>query len=283
MIQISRNEIIGNENRKLTITLSSGGSPIVPAELHFAIFEINSPEKAITPVKIFPTSQDMWPVNIFDLPSAGGEKITDGNYFATFQMPPDVSLGRVKIVWYYKTNSSQPTFTTFEEEFDAIDYIDVYGSAGKPAVSITEIRTFMRDFPEYHVLVDGQLFKDSEIMTAVGQVVNSFNRINPPLGEYTAENFPDMYLLTLGVTAWLFDSEANRQLMEQLTYQDGNIHHGITDKTQLYRQAAATMKNDFNQMAREIKMQLNINGIYDGSGLGVRYRYNRYVSGTIIK
>lgn len=278
MVQISRNEIIGSGNRKLTITLSSGGSPVVPAELHFAVFEINSPTKVLNPIKIYPTTQDMWPVDIF-----GSNKISDGYYFADFQMPTDASLGRANIVWYYKTHPSQTSYTLFEEEFEILDFVDVYGSAGKPILSINEMRTFLRDKPEYHVLVDGMLFKDTEIMIAMNQVVNHFNRLNPPLGDFSAANFPDTYLLTLGTAAWLFESEANRQLMEQLTYQDGNIHHGITDKTQLYRAAAASMKQEFSTLARELKLQININGIVDGTGRGVRFKYNRYISGNIVK
>ncbi len=276
MIQISRNEIIGSGNQKLTISLMSGGVPVIPTELLFTIYEINSPTKVLTPVKVIPEASDKQPVDIY-----GSGKIGDGDYRAIFQMTSDASLGRAKIVWYYKTHSSQPDYTTFEEEFDILDHVDVYGSSGPPAVPISEIRSFLRDTPEYHVLIDGMLFKDSEIMTAVNQTVSRFNRMNPPIGEYSVYNFPDRYLLTIGVAGWLLESEANRQLMEQLTYQDGNIHHGITDKTQLYRQAAAAFKEEFTILAKDIKMQININGIYTGDGMGVRFRYNRYYGGKI--
>jgi hypothetical protein len=226
----------------------------------------------------------MWPVAIGnDISIPGGGKISPGHYLASFQMPADASLGRCQITWYYKTTPSQPTYFTFIEEFDTIDYISVYGSAGAPLVPINEIRTFLRDKPEFHVLIDNYLFSDYDISVAVEQTVNRFNRLNPPLGEYTAGNFPDRYLLTIGTAGWLFEAEANRQLMEQLTYQDGNIHQGITDKTQLYRAAAAALKEEFLSMAREIKMYININGIYTGDGLGVRFRYNRYIGGKITK
>ena len=277
MVQIQRNEIVGQDNQKLTITLISGGSPVIPSELHFAIFEINSTEKVLEPVKVFPETTAMEPVDIFNTVENGGGKVSDGRYIARFQMDPQASLGRSKIVWYYKTNSSQPSYTEFEEEFETIDYVEVYGSGGRPILSYNEIRTFLRDLPEHHVLVDGMLFSDSEIAVAMGQVVDHFNRINPPLGFVDLANFPDKYLLTMGTAAWLLDSEANRQLMEQLTYQDGNIHHGLTDKTQLYRQAAATLKQDYMQTAREIKMAININGIYNGQGLGVRFASRRLV------
>lgn len=276
MVTISRNEVIDKSNQKLTITLSAGATPLVPAELHFAIFEINSGDKVLSPVKIFPTTLDKQPVDIFTDVASGGGKVTNGTYLAIFQMPHDASLGNTKIVWYYKTHPSQTSFTEFTEEFETIDFVDVYGSAGKPAVSLQEIRTFLRDKPEHHVLVDNFLFSNSDIMTAADQVVNWFNRLNPPLGSFSLGNFPDKYLLTLGISAWLFESEANRQLMEQLTYQDGNIHHGITDKTQLYRAAAAAMKQEFNSIAREIKMQININSIYTGEGMGIRFRYPGY-------
>ncbi|MHA1302101.1 MAG: hypothetical protein ACTSPI_00165 [Candidatus Heimdallarchaeaceae archaeon] len=266
MVQLRRDEELSISNRKLTITLSSGGSPVIPTELHFAIFEINSPEKILVPIRIFPIVIDKEPVDIFDV-----DKIGDGNYVATFQMPHTASTGRSKIVWYYKTFAAQLAFDEFTEEFETIDYIEVYGSDGPPIVSINDVRTFLRDKPERHVLVDGELFSDSDVMTAAEYTVNRFNIIPPPIATYTLETFPSDYCLLLGICGWLFDSEANSQLMEQLSYQDGNIHHGLKDKTQLYRQAATHFKNEFNLLAENIKMQINVNGVYSGEGRGVRF------------
>lgn len=276
MIQFRRSEINSVDNQKFKISLYSGGNPVIPSELNIAVFELNSPEKVLSPIKIFPFNGDMWPLDIGTSIASGGSKIQDGQYLPLFQLPHDASIGRSKIVYYYKTHSSQPEYTTFEEEFESIDYLEVYGSDGPPIVPISEIRMFLRDNPEFHVLIDNYLFTDSNIMVAARQTVDRFNRINPPLGEFGVYNFPDSYLLTIGITSWLFESEANRQLMEQLTYQDGNIHHGLTDKTQLYREAARMLKTEFEAIAREVKLNLNINGIYDGTGLGVRFRYNRY-------
>jgi hypothetical protein len=283
MIQLQRNEINNRDNQKLTISLFSGTTPVIPSELNFAVYEINSPEKVLNPLKRFPTNADMYPVDIFTLTTSSptGGKISDGKYLAIFQVPDDVSLGRCKIVWYYKLTSSAPVYNNYTEEFESIDYIAVYGSAGPPAIPISEIRAFLRDRPENHVLIDGFLFTDSDIKIAVDQTISLFNRLLPPIGEYHAGNFPDKYILTIGVAEWLFASEANRQMMEQLTYQDGNIHHGLDDKTQLYRAASDTLKQEFISLARDMKMQLNINGIYSGDGLGVRFRYNRYIGGRI--
>ena len=279
MAQITRNEIVGYQNQKLKISLFSGTTPVIPSELNFAIFELNSPEKILSPVKMFPLSIDMQPCDIFTLAGAGGAKINDGEYLASFQMPPDASLGRAKIVWYYKTDSMQP-YSTFEEEFSTLDYLAVYGSEGKPLVSIEDVRTFLRDFPEYHILIDNYLFKDTEIMAAARNVVGRFNMLPPPVGTYVVGNFPDPGLLLIGIAWWLFDSEANRQLMEQLTYEDGGIHHGVTDKTQLYRAAADRYKADFYTFAQELKTQMNINQICDGTGEGIRFTYNRYYGRT---
>ena len=276
MIYLRRNETVDGGNRKLSITLFAGATPIIPADLRFAIFEINSPEKVVSPIKVFPVSSDMQIVDTVRDLTHGGSKVRDGEYCAIFQVPHDITIGRCRIVWYYKTDLSQPTYLTFLEEFETIDYVQVYGSGGPPLVPISEIRTFLRDNPEMHVLVDNFLFSDNDIMTAAEQTVARFNRINPPIGEYMVQNFPDRYLLTIGIASWLFQSEANKQLMEQITYQDGNIHHGITDKTQLYREAAAALNKEFMDIAKEVKMYINMNQVYDGSGVGVRYRYNRY-------
>jgi hypothetical protein len=276
MIQLQRNETNGVNNQ----TLISGVTPVVPSELNFVVEDINSPEKVLTPVPIYPLSGTQ-PIDIFTNASSGGGKLSDGHYIATFTVPATASLGRSRITWLYKTAPSQPTYMQYIEEFEVLDYVSAYGSGGVPIVSYGEIRAFLRDRPENHVLVDGMLFPDSDIKMAMDQTVKLFNRILPPLGEYTSGNFPDAYLLTIGVASWLFGSEANRQLMEQLTYQDGNIHHGLDDKTQLYRAVADAYKTEFMALAKDVKMSLNINGIYKGDGLGVRFRYNRYVGGRV--
>ena len=275
-MQICRNEIINGENKKVQIFLFSGATPVLPSELNFAIYELSSPQKVITPVKIFPISSDMHPVDVFNDLAHGGDMVYPGQYVAKFQMPSDASLGRAKVKWFYKTDPSQPVYATFEEEFELLDFVDVYGSSGKPSVSISEVRTYLRDFPEFHVLIDNFLFSNNEIMKATEWAVDRFNVFNPPLGLYTTGNFPNKSLLILGASAWLFNMEANRQLIEQFTYQDGNIHHGITDKTQLYRTAADSFTSQFDTLAQELKTQLNINQIYDGTGEGVRFSSNRY-------
>jgi hypothetical protein len=251
---------------------------VVPSELKFAVYEINSPEKILTPVEIIPST----PVDIFtSVTVSGGGKISDGQYLATFTMPVTASIGRAKIVWSYKTHPSQATYSSYTEEFEVSDYIEAYGSGGRPVVTYSEVRSFLRDRPENHVLVDGVLWTDSDIKIAMEYTVDLFNKLPPPLGEYSPSNFPDKYLLVIGVASWLMQAVANRQLTEQLTYQDGNIHHGLDDKTQLYRAAADAYRQEFMALAKEVKMYLNINGIYNGDGLGVRFRYNRYVGGRI--
>jgi hypothetical protein len=270
--QVTRNEIINKDNQKLSIHLVSGGAPIIPSELHFSLYELNSPEKVLSPIKIFPVGSDRYPVNVFTSISSGGDKIADGHYLAQCQIPHEASLGRMKIKWEYKLDPSH-TFQSFEEEFEVIDYLEVYGSDGPPAVSIADIRTFLRDKPEHHVLIDNYLFSNNDIMTASRYVVSRFNDIPPDVGAATISTFPSKGILLMGIAAWLFDSEANAQLMEQLTYQDGNIHHGISDKTQLYRQVSDRYWAQFDTLAADLKIKINVNQVYGGQGVGIAFNY----------
>jgi len=122
-----------------------------------------------------------------------------------------------------------------------------------------EVREFLRDFPDKNPLVDGVEFSDAEAEKAIKRTISMANVVARPTS-YTASNFPNDYVLLMGVCSYLLKSEATRQLRNEAMYQDGNIQPvGLDNKQQAYAALAAQFNQEFIQMLTAIKIQENLN------------------------
>jgi hypothetical protein len=117
----------------------------------------------------------------------------------------------------------------------------------------------MRDYPDKNPLVGDVEFTDKEIERAINLVLSISNIISR-VTSYTITNFPNAYVLMLGVASHLLKTEAMRQLRNEATYQDGNIQPvGIDNKQQGYLQMSGVMQQEFNQLVTTIKLNENMN------------------------
>lgn len=147
-------------------------------------------------------------------------------------------------------------------------------------LTVDDIRLFLRDQPDYNPLLDDVEFKNSDIERAMRLTVAKYNVITPQtsLTSYAQLN---EWLLLCGVCCILFRSEGARQLRNQVTAQDGNIAPvGLDEKQSLYAQWADRFCAEFDQLAKQAKIQNNMESIYSnsggaggGSGFGSGYRY----------
>lgn len=125
-------------------------------------------------------------------------------------------------------------------------------------VTPDQVRDFMRDFPDKNILVDGVEFEDSEVERALKMTISMGNAIARPTS-YSVTNFPNDYVLLMGVCSYLLKSEGLRQLRNEAMYQDGNIQPvGLDNKQQAYAALAAQYLQEFTQMLTAIKIQENM-------------------------
>ena len=144
-------------------------------------------------------------------------------------------------------------------------------------VSADEIRMFMRDFALGHLpsgqgnlILDDVQFSPKELNLAIKMAVSAYNLVTP-VSSVTAADFPNEYLLLIGVTRFLLLSESFHQLRNQVNVQDGDIAPaGIYEKASAYIQLSNTLKAEWDVSIRALKNQMNMESAYSslGSGLG---------------
>lgn len=130
-------------------------------------------------------------------------------------------------------------------------------------LSIAEIRMTMRDSdPEANLLLDALEFNDNEIALMIRRCVDHWNETPPPVGRFTAANFPFRYHLALAVVAQLYRTAAVHKLRNDLPYNAGGLTVQDTAKWQQYKQLGDTMWQEWAQWVRHMKYQRNISGAY---------------------
>lgn len=163
--------------------------------------------------------------------------------------------------------------------------MSVTGTPATPyKVTTDEIRMFLRDYALGHlpggqgnILLDTIQFTEDELNFALKMTISAFNVITP-ISSFQAENFPNEYLLLLGVCRFLMMSESFHQLRNQVAAQDGDIApSGIYEKSQAYLALAQALQTEYQELARALKNQLNMEGAYGFLGSGYknvsRHRY----------
>lgn len=138
---------------------------------------------------------------------------------------------------------------------------------------------FLRDRADNNILLDEVQFSDKDINLAIEMAVSAFNGITPQT-RLTPMSFPThlRWLLLLGTTRFLLMSESFLQARNQATVQDGDISPiGIDDKSALYSQLAKGLKDEWDEQARGVKTQNNMESAYNTLGSGYRNvsRFNR--------
>lgn len=160
----------------------------------------------------------------------------------------------------------------------------VIGTPTTPLI-ITEdkIRMFLRDYAlgqlpggQGNIILDSVQFTPEELTNATNFAVSAFNALTP-IGSYTAENFPNDYLLLIGTARFLLMSESFHQLRNQAEVQDGDIApSGIYSKAQAYIALSRELQNEWNYLSRQIKNQQNMEAGYGSVGSGYAYVGRRY-------
>lgn len=146
-------------------------------------------------------------------------------------------------------------------------------------LSRDQVRMFLRDRADKNILLDEVQFTDSEVNFALEMAVSAFNGITPQTN-LTPMSFPRhlRYLLLVGTAKFLLMTESFLQARNQATVQDGDVSPiGIDDKASLYSQLAKSLKDEWDEQARGVKTQNNMESAYGTLGSGYRNvsRFNR--------
>lgn len=138
---------------------------------------------------------------------------------------------------------------------------------------------FLRDRADRNILLDEVQFTNDEVNFALEMAVSAFNGITPQTN-LTPMSFPRhlRYLLLVGTARFLLMTESFLQARNQATVQDGDVSPiGIDDKSALYSQLAKSLKDEWDEQARGVKTQNNLESAYGTLGSGYRNvsRFNR--------
>jgi len=136
---------------------------------------------------------------------------------------------------------------------------------------------FMRDYAlgklpggQGNILLDDVQFTPAEVTFALEMTAEAYNAVTP-VSSITAAQFPNKYVLLIGVTRFLMMSETFHQVRNQVQVQDGNIGPtGIYEKGQIYGALAQALRAEWDILVRGIKTQQNMESAYGffGSGYG---------------
>jgi hypothetical protein len=103
------------------------------------------------------------------------------------------------------------------------------------------------------------------IAFAILQVVDKFTTLPPLIGTFRIETFPSRFLLLEGTVAQVLRSAALLQARNQLDYQAGGVAVAHSNKAPLYLSFVQMMESEWHQMAKGLKVALNIERAYGHS------------------
>lgn len=135
---------------------------------------------------------------------------------------------------------------------------------------VSTVRAFMRDYPELNRLIKGEEHSDRLIAWAVLDALNDFNTTPPLITGFGLQNFPSPHILLRGTVISLLESLGMLMTRNHLTFSDGGIQVGISDKTPLIMNWIQLFTNKYEEKKKQLKIALNIEG---GWGGGVHSEY----------
>lgn len=137
-------------------------------------------------------------------------------------------------------------------------------------VSITDVRQFLRDQPEFNILLAAKEFTDDDITKAMEFAISEYNAMTP-ITTTELSAFPNDWLLLLGTTAHLLRSAAHLYARNHVSFQDGDTNLQMDDKSQEYRQIADEHMRSWKTAAQKFKQARNMENGYGSLSSGYSY------------
>src|SRR5258708_5945987 len=108
------------------------------------------------------------------------------------------------------------------------------------------IRNYMRDHAELNRLIQGVEHSDRLIAWAVIDAIDDYNS-TPPLTRVGLTNFPSMSILRLGTVINLLESVGLLMTRNQISFSNGGIQVGVSDKTPLLQSWIQLLTNNYDK------------------------------------
>ncbi len=134
---------------------------------------------------------------------------------------------------------------------------------------VSLVRSYLRDYPELNRLIAGEAHSNRQIAWAIVDAIEDFN-ITPPLTKWGLSTFPSRNLLIRGAVISLLESEGLLMTRNHLTFSDGGIQVGVSDKTPLLQSWIQLLTNKYEKKKQDMKIYMNIESAWDG---GVHSEY----------
>lgn len=135
----------------------------------------------------------------------------------------------------------------------------------------TQIRHYLRDFPELNRLISGVESSNRQIVWAIFDALDDFNT-SPPFTYFTLETFPSKSLLVRGAVCTLLESIGLLQTRNHISFSDGGLQVGISDKTPFIQSWLQLFRNSYEEKKMRLKIAYNIETAW-GGGLQSEYRF----------
>jgi len=149
-------------------------------------------------------------------------------------------------------------------------------SAAMPTgpLSTWEVRMAMRDMcPDGNFLLDSVEFSQEEIMMAIRRPIEYWNGANPPVAEFTIDNFPFRYQWLEATIGELLIMAALWMRRNDLDYSAAGLQIMDTKKWPDYYKLGMERRQNWQRYTEEKKKSINANNAY---GTLTGYRSNPY-------
>ena len=134
---------------------------------------------------------------------------------------------------------------------------------------VQQVRTFLRDYPELNRLIKGVENSNRQIVWAISDALDDFNT-TPPFTKFSLGNFPSKSLLLRATVCALLESVGLLQTRNQLSFSDGGLTVGISDKTPFLQSWIQLFRGQYEDKKNRLKVAYNIE---QGWGGGVSSEY----------
>lgn len=134
-----------------------------------------------------------------------------------------------------------------------------------------QVRAFLRDYAELNRLIAGEESSPRQIVWAIFDALDDFNT-SPPFTGFGLSTFPSKSLLIRGTVLSLLESIGLLQTRNHLSFSDGGLQVGVSDKTPFIQSWIQLFRNSYEEKKMKLKVAYNIESAW-GGGLSSEYRF----------
>jgi len=133
----------------------------------------------------------------------------------------------------------------------------------------SEVRGFLRDFPELNRLISGEESSDRMIEYCTWLAIDEWN-VTPPLSSHALSDFPSRFILLHLTIIHLLTSVGILKSRNRFSYSDGGFSVQTEEQDGMYQRWIQLMRSQVDAKILRLKTALNISNGW-GAGLGSEY------------